>query len=300
MISRLYQFEISTLLLAGSLTLSGCGEPMATLPLEKISDRSQTAAEVDNTENPSPPPLPPPPSSPPTSPSGGSGGSKGNSIGTCRNNGRRYALHIPAGLSPTTAAPVVVAMHGLGDDFQNFNSVAQSLGWHSVADQKGFIFVTPEPVNPTRQSFLSFKSDGSADLTAIQSQMNSLYECLVQDLGSRYNIELLNINWIGFSEGASFVGVAASYLSKRLHSVALYAGSAPRIASAVERLIPIAYVTGTADFSYSTIVSQSDSWRSHPLRRDWIPGIPHSFSALNSAVPPVEMYTWLQSHRLGL
>lgn len=294
---RLSQIETKLLLLFGGLLLlTGCGEPMT------VMDSISNGANASNASSSSPPEVDSAPGSPASpqpvtsSPTRGSGGNKGNSTGTCTVGGvnRAYALHVPNSYDPAKPSPIVLAMHGLGDDYLNFNNTALAVGWHTMSEQRGFIFMVPAPVNSSRQSFLSFNANGTADIAAIQTQMNSLMDCVVSDVGRRFNIETLKIDWVGFSEGASFVGVAASYLSHRIRGVALYAGSAPRFASSVRRPIPLFYIAGSADFSYSAIVQQSESWISHPLSRRWVVE-GHSFSGLNSLVRPTEVFDWLAS-----
>lgn len=225
-------------------------------------------------------------------PSQGSGGALGNTTGTC--GSRNYALHVPASYNPREPIPIVVAMHGLGDSFQNFNAVAAGAGWHQAADQKKFIYMTPASTNPNRASFLYFNSDNSANWTSIRSEMTSLLDCIYHGVGAKYNIETLKIYWIGFSEGASFTNVAANYLSKEIKAVAIYGGSAPRMAAEVKRLIPIYYLAGTADFNYSAIVQQSGGWSSHPHIFNWV-GASHSFSTLNMLASPSIVYDWLSN-----
>ncbi len=278
------------------LFLAGCGEPMTVM--DSVSNGANTpGASTSSPPETDSPPVTPPSNQPVTSiPTRGTGGSKGNSTGTCTVGGvnRAYALHVPNSYDPLKPSSIVVAMHGLGDNYQNFNNTAQVVGWHTLSEQRGFIFMVPAPVNSSRQSFLSFSANGAADIAAIQTQMNSLMDCVVNDVGRQFNIETLKIDWLGFSEGASFVGVAASYLSHRIRGVALYAGSAPRFASNVRRPIPLFYVVGSADYSYNAIVQQSETWISHPLNRRWVVE-GHSFSGLNTLVRPAEVYDWLAS-----
>ena len=225
-------------------------------------------------------------------PTNGAGGATGNSTGTC--GSRNYALHVPANYNASQAIPIVVAMYGLGDDYQNFNSVAASLGWHSTADQQKFIFMVPASTNPDRQSFLHFNPDMSPDWAGIRNEMTTLLDCVYHGVGSKYNIETMKIYWIGFSEGASFTNVAASYLSKEIRAVGIYGGSAPRLTAEIHRLIPLYYLAGTSDFNYNAITQQSADWSAHPHVYNWVSAT-HSFSQLNSLVPPTTVWTWMST-----
>ena len=224
-------------------------------------------------------------------PTRGTGGRTGRLTGSCT-GGRAYTLYVPSSYREQVAMPLVAAMHGLGGDYQRFDETSRAAGWHQLAEERGFIFMSPAPVNSTRQSFLSFKADGSGDLPAIKVQMDTLLECVYRDVGARYNIETTRIDWIGFSEGASFVGVAASLLSGKLHGVGLYAGSAQRMPANVVRRIPLYYAVGVADAGYNAIVAQTELWSAHPVRLSRV-NAGHSFADLNSLVSPATVYDWL-------
>ncbi len=268
------------------LAISGC-QPMTALPITQEAASEQ----VSDTGSNSTPSTEVPPVTATSVPTRGSGGRTGRFTGTCT-GGRAYTLYVPSTYRDQTPMPIVTAMHGLGGDYQRFDETARAGGWHQLAESRGFIFMSPATVNSTRQSFLTFKADGSGDLDAIKVQMNSLLECIYRDVGARYNIETTRIDWIGFSEGASFVGVAASVLSGRLHGVGLYAGSAQRMAASVTRRIPLYYAVGVADSGYNAIVAQTDLWSSHPVRLSSV-NAGHSFADLNSLVAPSVVYDWL-------
>ena len=276
----------ATLLVGFGLALSGC-QPMTALEVSAVA--SEQANDVGSGS--STPSNVTPPAATTSVPTKGSGGQTGRLTGTCT-GGRAYTLYVPSTYRSQVPMPIVTAMHGLGGDYQRFDETARAGGWHQLAEARGFIFMSPAPVNSARQSFLSFKSDGSADLDAIKVQMNTLLECIYRDVGSRYNIETTKIDWIGFSEGASFVGVAASVLSGKLHGVGLYAGSAQRIAANVTRRIPLYYAVGTADSGYNAIVAQTELWSSHPIRLSRV-NAGHSFADLNALVAPSLVFDWL-------
>lgn len=258
-----------------------------------INNDPSTPIAPQPTTNPNNPNQPmPPPTTPLSVPTNGKGGQTGLRSGSCQ-DGRRFLVYVPSSYRDSTPMPLVAAMHGLGDNYQNFDEIVNYVGWHELADAKGFILLIPDHANPDRESFLSFGTNGSVDLTKTQNRMDSLLGCIYRDIGAKYNIETTQIDWIGFSEGAVFTGIAASYLSQRLHGVALFAGSAPRLNTAARKL-PIYYIVGTADYGYSQIAQQSQSWQAYnPLKLTSVNGAPHSFLQLNTAVSPAVTYNWL-------
>lgn len=273
----------------GVLMLTAC-QPMTAL------ETSPSQITSHGSESETPPAAPPatPPVMATSVPTRGTGGLTGRRAGSCT-GGRVYNLYVPSSYNDQTPMPLVAAMHGLGGNYQSFDETSRAVGWHQLAESRGFIFMSPAPVNATRQSFLSFRSDGSADLDAIKTQMNTLLECIYRDVGARYNVETTRIDWIGFSEGASFVGVAASLLSGKLHGVGLYAGSAQRLAANVTRRIPLYYAVGVADAGYDSITSQVQLWSSHPVRLSSL-NAGHSFGDLNSLLPPATVYDWISQN----
>ncbi len=282
-------------LMAGVLV--GCNQSsfVATSLTNAVKDPAPSSTEQP-TENPegSQPTTPttPTPETPTkvSKPTNGRGGAKGNIQESCP--GRNVALHVPSSYSDSRPTAIVVAMHGLGDTYQNFNAGGAYAGWHNLAAEKNFIYMVPSSRNPNRQSFLYFNSDNSPNASAIVDEAESLLECIYKNIGSKYNIETNEIYWIGFSEGASFTAFVSNYLSQRLKAVAIYGGSAPRNQSIIKRNLPIYFLTGTSDYGYDAIRSQSTQWTSHPNVRNFVQAS-HSFSQLNARVSPREVFEFM-------
>jgi polyhydroxybutyrate depolymerase len=52
---------------------------------------------------------------------------------------RKYKQYVPSSYDGSTAVPLVIALHGLGDNINNF----QGVGFQVVADTAGFITIYP-------------------------------------------------------------------------------------------------------------------------------------------------------------
>lgn len=228
-------------------------------------------------------------------PTSGRGGVTGLQTGRC-NNQRAYQVYVPASYNESQPTPIVVAMHGAGDTHTNFASVVLGTGWQALSEQQGFIVLIPSHTNQNRRSFLHFNSNMSLNTGATQAEGLSLLDCIYYGVGSRYNIETHQIYWMGFSEGASFTAYLASYLSKQLRGVAIFGGSAPRVSSVITRRLPIYFLSGTGDFNYSGIVTQSETWVSHPHQRQFV-NAGHSFVQLNNLVRPSVVWQWLRANQ---
>ena len=58
---------------------------------------------------------------------------------------RQYLEYVPTIYNPENPAPVIFCLHGLGDNMTNFTGV----GFDNVADQKGWIVITPQALDAT-------------------------------------------------------------------------------------------------------------------------------------------------------
>lgn len=226
---------------------------------------------------------------------GGSGGAKGTVSATC--GARSYMLHVPASYNQNKPAPLVAAMHGYGDTYQNFFAVAKYAGWAAAADAAGFIFMVPNHQNTTRQSFLHLKGT-SLDAAGTQTEMKSLLQCIYNQVGAKYNLDTTAIYWVGFSEGATFSVYAAYVLHKELRAIAPYAGAVSGLPLPTPRKIPVYFICGAQDSSYASVAQSYQAWTSagHPGKSSWVAGVGHKFSSLNlQGVKPGAVYQWMST-----
>ena len=268
------------------LSLFGCAGEL--VPLTKNS-----VVEPTPTPIPTPTPSPSPTPDPGGNGTGGSGGPTGVTTQQCGN--RSFVLKVPSSYRPSEPAAIVVAFHGLGDDRVNFYNTAAYAGWTQLAESKNFLFMVPSSTNPNRESFLYFNGN-TFDAISTRQEAASVMDCVLETVGSKYNVDRSRLFWIGFSEGASFTSYAASYFSKEISAAVAYAGVAGRVSSAVERILPIHFITGTADSSYNAVKNAAGTWRSpvlHPGRDLWVNGVGHSFVDLNEAHSPEEIFDTL-------
>lgn len=228
---------------------------------------------------------------PATDGTGGTSGVAGQQTLSC--GSRQVITYVPASYRSSTPMPVVVWYHGLGDDIQNFYSVLSASGWRSLADSKGFILAVPASTNPSRASFLYFNGD-QFDMNATRAEMNNVHDCVMMTIGGQFNISRSRVHWVGFSEGGSFVGLAASLKSDQLRSAMPLAGGA-QILPPLLRKIPLYFIIGTSDGSFSHIQQVAAGWESagHPVRKDFHQGLGHSVSSLMNATGIQNMWNWM-------
>jgi poly(3-hydroxybutyrate) depolymerase len=213
-------------------------------------------------------------------------------------DGRQYQLWVPTKYNEASPAPLVVALHGLGDTHTNFIAAMKYVGWVALADSEGFIIMVPASNNTTRKSFLHIKGTSSLDAPGTQKEARDLLDCVYKDLGARYNIETTQIYWIGFSEGATFSVYAAYIMHNELRAVAPYAGGMSGLTLPTKRKIPAYFICGTRDYSFTAIQAAYNAWIAggHPGKSAWVSGVTHSFTGLNSQGPKArDVYQWLST-----
>ncbi len=266
-------------------------EPPPTLnePADPLPEEPANPSDPSDPADPTDPVTPPAPVD--SKPTGGQGGGLGYRSGQC-SNGREYIIYAPTGYNPQKPAPLLLAMHGLGDNFNNFANVVNQEGWKTLADKKGFLLMIPAHTNQIRKSFMHYDSNMSFNASATVAEGKSLLDCVYYGVGSYYNIETQQIYWMGFSEGATFSNYMANFLSGQIRAVAAYAGSAPRNSDIVTRRIPIYYIAGTSDYNFGPIQAQSQQWSSHPIKRDFV-NAGHDLLRLDDLVSPEVVWDWL-------
>lgn len=272
---------------------SGCGKA------DYRALSSGQHANNDNVpgDNNNPPPANPPPTGedPERFHTKGSGGQKGNTNQTCQ-GGRAYRLLVPQSYSTANASPIVVAIYGLGDDFQNFDDTIKAGGWHQTAEKRNLILMTPADANNERDSFLHLVGSNQLDESATKKEISDIIECVYYSLGAKYNIDTERIHFIGMSEGAAFTGYVGLVSSEQVKSVALYAGAIGH-RSGLPRLLPAFFLTGTADFSFDAIQDVVQDWKSagHSVKEVYPSGVGHSFLGLSAQMSSDTVWTWLDT-----
>jgi poly(3-hydroxybutyrate) depolymerase len=173
-----------------------------------------------------------------------------NKVGTTMRmaKGRPYLSYVPASYTPTTALPLVVALHGAGDTNSNYLAGM----WKANADSKGFIVIVPEGSAPLNPGYTWNTGDRSAILAAID------------DVRACYNLQPKKTIIHGFSAG----GIMAYWIgmkdAKRFSGIAINSanlGSAEAINGAVlipaPWTIPVSHFHGDQDMNFPLNTAQS-------------------------------------------
>jgi len=165
---------------------------------------------------------------------------------------RRYTVHVPPTYDGKTPVPVVVMLHGGGGTSR---AAAIETDWGAKADEAGFLAVFPDatPSDPTQPSSFGRNpqlwNDGSGRFYQGQNKVDDVgfLNAMLDDLAARFAVDSRRVFVTGFSNGASMTFRVGAELSRRVAAIAPVAGACWLENLALERPIPMCYITGTAD-----------------------------------------------------
>ena len=170
---------------------------------------------------------------------------------------RQYIEYVPANVS--SPAPVLFVFHGLGDDMANMFGAT---GFKSIADQHGWIVVTPQALEATVSLMgystsigTAWNSGVSADLMGNHIVVNEgvddsgLMMAILDNLIANYNIDQNNVFCTGFSMGGFMSNRMAMEHGDRIKAIASVSGT---LGNEVATATPVGHVSamhihGTAD-----------------------------------------------------
>ncbi len=163
-------------------------------------------------------------------------------------NTRQYLEYVPANYTPSEPLPLVICLHGLGDNINNFKNI----GMHLIGDTARFITLYPQAM----PSLI-----GNAWNAGI-AYMGYMLNANINDVGfliklidttmSIYSIDSSKIYICGFSLGGFMSNRMACEATHRISAIASVAGT---IGNAItcnpSRPIPVCHFHGTADSTVS-------------------------------------------------
>lgn len=155
---------------------------------------------------------------------------------------RRFRIHLPNGQAPTEPVPLVIALHGLGDNMNNFSNV----GFSQIADTANFIAVYPQA------STLQLIGSGWRIGTPVDGNASDVVflSAMLDTLMTNYMIDTQRVYATGFSMGGFMSHILGCELSDRIAAIAPHSGTiSPSNASACtgSRKVPAMHIHGTAD-----------------------------------------------------
>ena len=157
---------------------------------------------------------------------------------------RSYIEHVPTIYNPSTPVPLVICLHGLGDNMSNFSGI----GMHQVSDTANFIVLTPQAISSplgtawnAGASYSGYQINGTIDDIGFISK-------LIDTTMALYNIDPRRIYATGFSLGGFMCNRLACQLNNRIAAIASVAGTIGSALNCVPgRAFPVCHFHGTGD-----------------------------------------------------
>jgi polyhydroxybutyrate depolymerase len=163
---------------------------------------------------------------------------------------RQYRQYVPGIYDGATPVPLVIALHGLGDDMTNFSGI----GLNYFADTANFIVVTPQALVDQLSGSTAWNSGASAFGFTLNGNVNDVgfINALIDSMAAHYNINPNRVYACGFSMGAFMCHRLACELNNRIAAIAAVAGTiGTALTCQPGRAVPVLHFHGTADGTIS-------------------------------------------------
>lgn len=172
---------------------------------------------------------------------------------------RQYLEYVPSSYNPSTPAPVLFVLHGLGDDMSNMFSAT---GFRSIANQHGWIVVTPQALDASISLMGQTFSIGTAWNSGVSASVlgsniivndgvddSGLMMAILDDLIANYNVDQSKVFVTGFSMGGFMANRLGIEHGDRIAAIASVSGT---VGNEVKTLTPngnvnAMHIHGTAD-----------------------------------------------------
>jgi polyhydroxybutyrate depolymerase len=193
---------------------------------------------------------------------------------------RKYSVFLPQNYQANM--PVVICLHGLGQDVENFIGYTRI---NEFADSAGFILVFPIGIGKGWNT-------GAVDSRALPNSDDvGFISDLIDTLNAHYNIDMARIYCTGISNGAQMTQRVAAELGYRFAAVAPVAGTLPDRAVNWDPIypLPILYMHGTKDpgaLYYGG--SNWDYWSVEKTLNFWIQNNNCSLTAESILLPDID------------
>lgn len=157
---------------------------------------------------------------------------------------RSYRQYLPAGFNAgtETGLPLIIALHGLGDNMTNFSQV----GFQYIADTARFLVVYPQGT----PNFVSQNAWNNGTLLSSGSNDIAFLGMLIDTMIVKYQIDVSRVYFTGFSMGGIMSYHMLCALPHRIAAIASVSGtmSDADISSCNPgRAVPVMHMHGTQD-----------------------------------------------------
>jgi len=160
---------------------------------------------------------------------------------------REYIQYVPSVYDGNDAVPLIIVLHGLGDNMNNFSNV----GFHQVADTANLIVVTPEAlVDQLFTQATAWNSGAGIAGFSLNGTVDDVgfINAIIDTVSTHYNIDQNRIYATGFSMGAFMSNRLACELNNRVAAIASVAGTVGGTLTCTPgQDVPVCHFHGTSD-----------------------------------------------------
>jgi len=161
------------------------------------------------------------------------------------NETRSYREYVPASYNPSVPVPLVIAIHGLGDNMTNFSNV----GFQLLGAFENFIVVYPQAMpSPLGNAWNAGMQYSGYTLNSHINDVGFI-SALIDSVMSEYSIDPARVYATGFSMGGFMANRLACELSHRIAAIASAAGTRGNLITNCNawRPVPFCHLHGNED-----------------------------------------------------
>lgn len=159
-------------------------------------------------------------------------------------NQRSFMVCLPAGFDSTQSVPLIIGLHGLGDNISNFSQV----GMQQLAAFQPFVTVYPQAMNSMAGTAWNSGINYSGVLINGNIDDVGFINAMIDTLSNWFSIDQSRIFAFGFSMGGFMSNRLACQLSNRVAAIASVAGTIGNALNcSPSRPVSVAHFHGTAD-----------------------------------------------------
>lgn len=161
-------------------------------------------------------------------------------------NARKYIQYVPPVYDGSEAVPLILALHGLGDNVNNF----QGVGFQLVADTANFIVVYPEALPDPFTGGNAWNSGAGISGISLNANIDDVgfLNAVIDSISENFNIDQNRIYATGFSMGGFMSNRLACELNNRISSIASVAGTVGGVLTCNPGTeLPVCHIHGTSD-----------------------------------------------------
>ncbi|MBL8740190.1 MAG: hydrolase [Myxococcales bacterium] len=152
---------------------------------------------------------------------------------------RRVLLHVPPGLAPDAATPLVVVMHGFTESPEDIRAITH---FDEVADERGFIVAYPEGKSG------SWNGGTCCGLSELMGEPDVTFvSAVIDDVSASHCVDPTRVHAAGFSNGGFMAHRLACELSDRIASIGVVAGQESLESCTPARPVAVLQIHGTSD-----------------------------------------------------